>query len=134
MREYPCEVNSVWVREFSKEHKEHFHVALMLNKDRYFSLGSYTSQGSLAWMIKKAWASALSLDVEQFSTLVHIPKNPSYTLNFNAPHDKFLNQLYPVLNRLSYLAKERSKVCGTGLRNFGCSNPSAKGNYSNRPL
>lgn len=125
-RTHPTELHHVWAREYSQEHKEHYHVALMVNKDRYFSLGNFNTPGTLAWMIKKAWTSALGLDVEHFYTLVHIPQNPIYTLNHNAPRDLFLGQLYPTLTRLSYLAKEKTKFYGTGKRNFGCSNPKKK--------
>lgn len=126
VRVHPCELNHVWVREYSQEHKEHYHLALMVNKDRYFSLGNYNMPGGLAWMIKKAWASALGLSVEHFYTLVNIPQNPIYTLNHNAPHDEFVAQLSPLLKRLSYLAKEKTKVYGTDKRNFGCSDPKKK--------
>ncbi|TKB56304.1 inovirus Gp2 family protein [Ferrimonas aestuarii] len=122
-RVHPCDINFVWTREYSQNNKPHYHLALFVNRDRYHSLGNKNAPGSFAWIIKKAWASALGLPVDEFSTLVHIPENPIYALNHNAPHQMFLEQLYPVLNRLSYLAKEKTKIYGTGQRNFGCSNP-----------
>ncbi len=123
MRVHPCQMQHVWVREHSNNHKSHYHMALMLNKDRYYSLGNYQYQGSLASMIIKAWASALGLSTEVTNTLVHFPENPTYHLNHNAPHENFMSQLYPVLTRLSYFAKEETKFYGTGQRSFGCSNP-----------
>lgn len=126
MRVHPCEVQQVWAKEYSKNHKNHYHVALMFNKDRYFVLGDYNDHNSLGWMIIKAWASALGLSPEESATLAHFPENAVYHLNHNAPHDVFMKQLYPLLKRLSYLAKEKTKVYGTGQRNFGCSNPKKK--------
>lgn len=123
MRVHTSQVHHVWVKEYSNNHKSHYHLALMVNKDRYFSLGNYRNQGSLAWIIIKAWASALGLTKDECSTLVHFPENPIYHLNHYAPHDEFMSQLYPVLTRLSYLAKNKTKMYGTGQRNFGCSNP-----------
>lgn len=122
-RNYLCELQYIWVREQSQEHKAHYHMALMLNKDCFFLLGNYNTTGTLAWMIKKAWASAMGLEVNDFYNLVHFPEHPVYTLNHNAPHQEFMAQLYPLLTRLSYFAKERTKVHGAGHRNFGCSNP-----------
>ncbi len=123
LRVHPCKLEHIWAREHSHNHKDHYHVALLLNKDRYHSLGNYKSPGTLAWMIKRAWANALGVNVEDFYTLVHFPENPVYRLNFNLSHEEFLLQAGPALIRLSYLAKERSKPRGTGQRNFGCSNP-----------
>lgn len=126
-RHYDCKLQYIWVREQNQALKDHYHMALMLNKDCFYSLGSYNTTGTLAWMIKKAWASALDVDVDDFCTLVHFPENPVYRLNHNAPHTEFMSQLYPLLRRLSYLAKERTKVYGARKRNFGCSNPKVKG-------
>ncbi|BDM66079.1 hypothetical protein NFHSH190041_35310 [Shewanella sp. NFH-SH190041] len=123
MRVHDTGTQYVWAREYSQNHKSHYHLALLFNKDRYFSLGSYYDPNSLAGKVRKAWASALGMPVEMCSALVHFPENPVYHLNHNAEPATFLAQLYPMLTRLSYLAKENSKVNGTGQRNFGCSNP-----------
>lgn len=123
IRMHTCQIDYVWAKEYSSNHKSHYHIALMLNKDRYFTLGNYNYQGSLAWMIIKAWTSALGLHPDECSTLIHFPENSTYHLNHNAPQDEFMSQLYPLLTRLSYLAKEETKVYGIGQRSFGCSNP-----------
>ncbi len=128
IRVHPCEVNYFWAREYSKNHKEHYHFALTFNKDRFFALGDYGSRNTLAGMIIQAWSSALGLNPEDAATLVHFPENPIYHLNHNAPREEFMMQLYPLLTRLSYLAKERTKVYGTGQRNFGCSKPKKRWN------
>lgn len=126
-RAHPCELHYVWAREYSHNHRQHYHVALMLNKDRYFSLGHYNYQGSLAWKIKKAWSSALGLNVQNMHTAARFPDNPVYSVNANAPFEVFWGQLCPVLKRLSYLAKEKTKVYGTGQRNFGGSSKKRSG-------
>ncbi|WP_286240944.1 inovirus Gp2 family protein [Neptuniibacter halophilus] len=126
MRVHACELEYVWVKEYSTNHKAHYHLALMFNKDRYFQLGSHCDPNALGWMIIKAWASALGIHPEDCSALVHFPENGVYHLNHNAPHEEFMAKLYPLLVRLSYLAKEKTKMYGTGQRNFGCSNPKKK--------
>jgi len=125
-RVHQCELNYIWAREYSQKLKEHYHVALTLNKDRYFSLGDYKKHSSLAGMIIKAWASALGMLITEVGPLVHFPKNPVYHLDHNASHEEYTKQICLVLMRLSYLAKENSKVYGTGNRNFGCSKPQKK--------
>ncbi|MBO2583550.1 inovirus Gp2 family protein [Shewanella algae] len=130
-RVHYCDTQHIWAREYSQNHKSHYHLALLFNKDRYHGLGSYAGYNSLAGKIRKAWASALGMPIEECFTLVHFPENPVYHLNHNVPPKMFMSQLLPLLVRLSYLAKEKTKVYGTGQRNFGCSNSQNKWNQSN---
>lgn len=117
------DVNFIWTREVSKNHNLHYHLAIILNKDRYYSLGNYQSIDSLASKISIAWCRALSLPHDEYYGLVHFPENPNYTINKIASLGDFNRQLSDVLTRLNYLAKNDTKVVGTGQRNFGCSNP-----------
>lgn len=119
-RVHSCSLRYIWAREFNKEHKEHFHILLLLNKDTYRFIGEYESdKNAIVNMVRKAWVSALSLDVELYRYLVHIPKNPFYILNtkkegFNLVYDS-------LLYRASYLAKLESKSYNDGYRCFGSS-------------
>lgn len=122
-RVHQCQINYVWVKEYSKEHKSHYHMALMLNKDRYYCLGDFGEQHTLAGIVIQAWGSALQIPREECCTLVHFPENAIYYLKQNASHGEFEAQSNAILSRLQYLAKDRTKIYGTGLRNFGCSNP-----------
>ncbi|MFD1008946.1 inovirus Gp2 family protein [Oceanisphaera ostreae] len=119
-RVHPCTLRYIWVREFNKDHKEHYHVLLLLNKDTYLFFGSYESdKNAIVNMTRKAWASALGVDVKLSRYLVHIPKNPFYILDVN---DESFSSVYSdLLYRASYFAKLESKDCSDGNRSFGCS-------------
>lgn len=120
---YPCPLNYVWVRERCKSINEHYHVALIVNQNAYYPLGKFHHEGTLACMVKKAWASALDVTVEESQGLAHIPENPVYTLNSNHPPAKYQKYAEKLAFRLAYLAKEKTKILDDGRRNFGCSNP-----------
>ncbi|MCE2573912.1 inovirus Gp2 family protein [Motilimonas eburnea] len=118
-RVYPTNVRFIWCRERDTSENDHFHVALLLNKDRFCRLGDWKSRGSLAGVIIESWASAIDLEFDDTLGLVHFSKNGEYRLNQN---DRNFNQQYSELfYRLSYLAKKRTKHYGEGRRNFGCS-------------
>ncbi|MCD1125201.1 inovirus Gp2 family protein [Jinshanibacter sp. LJY008] len=111
----------VWVREFNQPgEKKHYHVLLLLNKDAYAFLGDYrASEGNLAALITQAWLSALGINDKRYQSLTYFPKNPCYYLDAKTLG---INGVYAELMvRVSYLAKERSKVSDDGERNFGCS-------------
>ncbi|MEQ5049901.1 inovirus-type Gp2 protein, partial [Escherichia coli] len=67
-------------------------------------------------MIEQAWCSALGVDAGCHATLVHFPVRPAVWLELD--DDAGLRDM---LKRADYLAKEYTKVNGTGERNFGCS-------------
>lgn len=120
-RVHPCPPRYVWVREFNQPaEKKHYHVLLLLNKDAYAFLGDYrASEGNLAALITQAWFSALGINDKRYQSLTYFPKNPCYyldekTLNADGVYAK-------LMTRVSYLAKERSKVSVEGERNFGYS-------------
>lgn len=119
-RVYPSNMSYAWVRENNGEPTDHFHVLITFNKDAFSVLGKFDSpQMNTARRIKKAWSSALSLDEESGSGLVHFCKAGVYTLDRNS---EVYDETYKLLFfRISYFAKNRTKVYGTGKRNFGCS-------------
>lgn len=121
-RVHPCRVRYAWVKEYTKCGKPHYHFVLLLNKDRYFTLGNYANNGNnLASKIVESWCIALGLDPEHFNHLINFPDNPCYHLNKSWP-EKLLRPKYEqLLYRVSYLAKEHSKLKVKGQRNFGCS-------------
>ncbi len=119
-RIYPCSVRYVWVREKDSSINHHYHVLLLFNKDTYHTLGNLkASDGNLGARVRKAWASALGLPIENSIGGVHFPKNCGYYLHWNLP--TFKMELKAVFRRVSYLTKLRTKDFSDGKRNFGCS-------------
>ena len=118
-RVHPCTLRYAWVKEQNNEHKDHYHIFILLNKDTYAFLGQYTGINNLAYMIMSAWSSALGLHVDLARELVHFPENPCYYLDVNKP-DFNLN-LDRFIYRISYMAKAKSKNINQQYRSFGCS-------------
>lgn len=128
-RTHHCRIRHVWVREFNKNGKKHYHLALFFNQEAYAYPGTYKPdhegkyRHNLAYMIMEAWVRALHLDKEenyqQHYRLIHFPDNCHARLNM---YDLSYQDNYAaIMNRLSYLAKEYSKDYSDGKRNFGCS-------------
>lgn len=119
---HPCIIRYIWAREINESLGHHYHVALLLNKDRYFGLGDYSTVGqNLAGKIFEAWASALKRTSFEVKNLVHFPvDSPCYRLNRNSQDYTFLCN--EVFRRLSYLAKLETKQYGDKTKNFSCSN------------
>ena len=117
IRVYPCTVRFVWVRERDKSAHDHYHVVLLLNEDRFGRLGNITREGSLAWTITSAWASALNCDVETIRRLVHFPDNACYVLERKS--EDFIEQFNDLFCRLSYFAKYATKHNDEGNRCIG---------------
>lgn len=136
-RVHPCHLRYVWVKERNSSQIWHYHVALFVNRDAYFTLGMFksmrhgignessepctsdTDNTNMSDRIRMAWASALNLNLEDTSGLVHFPKNPTYDLDVNDP--EFNIQYADVFYRLSYFAKVETKRFGNGSNSFGCS-------------
>ena len=112
----------VWAREFGElAGKEHYHIAIFINKDRFHSLGSYDcNSGSLASLIIQAWASALDIPEYEAQSLVNFPYHACNWVERNSKN--YRSQRDKSVSRLNYLAKNQTKVYGTGKRNFGTSN------------
>ncbi|MFM2482823.1 inovirus Gp2 family protein [Celerinatantimonas sp. YJH-8] len=118
-KEHKCHMRYVWVKE--KEHSDnyHYHVAISLNKDVYFTKGKFeSSEKNLSKMIQEAWESVIDNCIPSQSGLVHFCKNGDYWIN---DKDKQGDKYKECFERLSYLAKIETKVFGTGLKNFGSS-------------
>lgn len=126
-RGYDPMVRYVWVREWSQADQPHFHLAILLNHDAYFSLGNYSYLGDpdrdygemLSGRICKAWGVALGITWRQALAGVHFPELPVSALMRHGPRSNL--QLYGVFYRLSYFAKMRTKSHDDGGRNFGMS-------------
>lgn len=121
-RVHACSVRYVWVRECSMEHKWHYHVLLLLNKDAYAHLGNlniFDAQSNLISKIRKAWSSALNGDYDCCAGLVYVPENPIYYLDANNPSNNYVYN--DLIYRCSYMAKDATKLYGDGYRCFGCS-------------
>lgn len=114
-RAHQTSIRYIWCRERNRSMHEHFHIAILLNKDAYHTLGFYgSSQSNLASKVIEAWASALGADPEAIRNSVHFPENPSYYVYGT----EGMGELF---YRVSYLCKAESKHYGVGKRAFGCS-------------
>ena len=110
-------VRYLWAREIGQDGKVHYHCALLVNRDAYFTLGRYDSdQPNMANRIREAWASALGLQPLQAEGLAYFPENPSYHLSRDS-----LKEIQEFFYRVSYLAKANSKQFGNGCHGFGAS-------------
>ena len=133
-RVHPCKLRHIWAREQGSSVHSHYHVALLLNRDAYFSLGDFRNRApgpqrenpaegsvtrNMADRIRKAWASALGLRPEEAAGLVHFPENPVYRIDANSPD--FGQQFASAFYRVSYLTKAATKHYGDGHNSFGCS-------------
>lgn len=119
-RVHSCTLRYVWVKEQNHDHKVHYHIFILLNKDTYAFLGQYTGIDNLAYMIISAWSSALGVHIDLVRELVHFPENPCYYLDINKPD--FYLILDRFIYRISYMAKIKSKNINQHYRSFGCSN------------
>ncbi|CAD5358524.1 Inovirus Gp2 family protein [Enterobacter cancerogenus] len=118
---HACTPRYFWVKEIDSAEFPHYHLVMFFNKDLFRGLGRFDSEDhNLASMIRQAWLSALDLKgYDEYQSLVHFPKNGVYTLDRNAPD--FVNNFNNLVFRLSYLAKENTKVYSPNERSMGCS-------------
>ena len=119
-RVYACKPRFIWCKERNESISYHYHMLILLNKDAYFTLGTFDSDTSMAFKVQKAWSSALGLiDVNHAKRLVHFPANSSYFIDRNS--ELFERQYEDLFYRTSYLAKVETKDYGGKQRNFGYS-------------
>lgn len=119
-RVFKCEVKFIWVAEHDSVMNDHWHLVILINKDCYDRLGDITAtEGNTAARIKKAWASALGLELHEAAGLVHFTDNGVFRLDVNSKtfNDDYCNLFYAI----SYLAKAKTKHYGDGTKSFGCS-------------
>jgi hypothetical protein len=135
-RVHPCNLRYVWVKERDTPIHDHYHVAIIVNRDAYFTLGRFKTgvvtdywgrpeatdteaELNMSDRIKRAWASALGLDLWEADGLVHFPKNPTYRIDGRHPCGP--GELADAFQRLSYFAKAQTKHFGDHAKSFGCS-------------
>ncbi len=112
-----CKVRYVWAKEIGFGGKPHYHLAILLNRGAFRTLGYFKSeQNNMFNRLEEAWASALRLPVEAVGGLVHIPDNPSYELNRGDRQSQDA-----LFQRASYLCKAASKAYGNRQHAFGSS-------------
>lgn len=117
---HPCNIRYIWAREQNIAHHQHYHCVLFFNKDRYHCTGKINAESdNLFTRIVKAWASALSLPLDETMRLVHLPENAHYYLDANS--SSFTQGFNALYSRLSYFAKLTTKQYGLGQRCFGYS-------------
>ncbi|MCG3813057.1 inovirus Gp2 family protein [Photobacterium damselae] len=120
-RVHDCTIRYIWTKEKNESQQAHYHVALLLNHDTYFTLGNYDgSSNNLVSKIYSSWASALGIECFSISRYVHFPQDiPTYFVNINS--STYISDYNRVFYRLSYFAKLETKVFGTKEKNFGYS-------------
>ncbi|SEA10912.1 inovirus Gp2 family protein [Alkalimonas amylolytica] len=119
-RVHPHKLRYCWVREWGVEGRPHYHVLIILNHDRYRTLGSFKNDGgNLSARIKLAWSIAVNQSLQSAARLVHFPQNAEYRLHRNSAD--FTQQVEELFYRVSYFAKADTKVFGIGQRSFGAS-------------
>lgn len=118
-RVHKTRVRYVWVRERNSSHNDHYHLLLLFNHDAYFRVGSYNSSTSLAYRIIKAWASALGIDIDDASGLVHFALKGEYQINTH--DDNFEYEVDSLFERARYLCKFETKNINPQYRSFGYS-------------
>ncbi|OLQ88020.1 hypothetical protein BIY22_07550 [Vibrio panuliri] len=114
-----CYVRYVWAREIETSINHHYHMALFFNKDVYSCVGKFNNEANLSYRIKRAWCSALDLDMCEADGLIEFPSNHEYRLNKHG--EDYGMVVENVFERLSYFAKVDTKVYGNRRRNFGYS-------------
>lgn len=119
-RVHPHKLRYCWVREWGVEGRPHYHVLIILNLDRYRTLGAFKNDGgNLSARIKLAWAIAVNDKLASAARLVYFPQNAEYRLNRSSP--EYLQNVQELFYRVSYFAKAETKVFGIGQRSFGAS-------------
>lgn len=124
-RVHKCTVRYVWVKEKNTALNEHYHLALLFNKDRYNWLGrSQEKSDTLLSKIVSAWARTIDVDYSQANGLVYVSKDRDgvpVIHRLNKRSEGFTKQLNDLFKHASYLAKESTKNYAGRKRNFGCS-------------
>lgn len=119
-RVYPHNLRYSWVRERDTSDNDHFHCVVIVNKDAYSVLGGFNQEaGNMSARLKKAWVSAIGTQSHVKDGLVHFPTNGTYYIDGHSPDKP--RQKEDLFYRLSYFAKNATKVYGSGKRSFGCS-------------
>lgn len=136
-RVYPCRIRFIWAKEQDKSDHPHYHAAILVNRDAYFTLGKFQASdkdvdddtpfmppetryaANMSERFTYAWASALGISPEQARGLVGFSRNSVYDMYANGPG--YCRQLAEVFSRLSYLAKACTKHYGDRSRSFGYS-------------
>lgn len=114
---HDTDVRYVWAREVGDEGRVHYHFALLVNGNAYYSLGKLNSDSqNMANRIQEAWASALDLPLELTKGLVHFPENAVYRFDLDSPPEAA-----DFFERASYLCKANTKQFGLGHHGFGAS-------------
>jgi hypothetical protein len=119
LNKYACDtiVRFVWAREFGQHGRPHYHLAILLNHDAFFTLGRFKpGRDNIFNRLQEALASALRQPVEGISGLIHIPDNACY--HIYRENDASIAEFF---YRASYLCKAETKGFGDGGHGFGAS-------------
>lgn len=129
-RVHDTDVHYVWCREVSGEHREHYHVIVMVNANTYRALGDFNEsiRDHLTGMVSRAWASAIGVGLDKSKGLAHFSGDVELITTRQIPSLLKDSKYCGVTNSyeagffwLSYLCKLTTKEYGDGMRNFGYS-------------
>lgn len=110
-------IRYVWAREAGQHGRSHYHLAILLNKDAFCTLGAFEmGRGNMFNRLNEAWASALGRPLKDVSGLVEVPQNACYHI-----HRNDLASVGAFFYRASYLCKAATKTYGNGAHGFGAS-------------
>ncbi|MGM8061751.1 inovirus Gp2 family protein [Vogesella indigofera] len=110
-------VRYVWTREVGTEGMLHYHLAILLNREAFATLGTFElGRRNIYNRLTEAWASALGITVEAAAGLVNIPDNAGYYLSRGD-----LGGQGEFFRRASYLCKASTKSTSKGHHGFGFS-------------
>ncbi|ELY2118032.1 YagK/YfjJ domain-containing protein [Vibrio cholerae] len=135
-RVHHTDLHYVWCREVSDNHREHYHVMVMVNANTYRALGSFSEsiQNQLASMIRLSWASAIGISPDRVRGLVHFASDVQLISARQIPAEHQSTKYNTCGNSyeagffwLSYLCKLSTKEREIGKRNFGYSSINQKG-------
>lgn len=114
---HSTEISYIWCREIGEHGVPHYHLAVLLNRDAFFTIGQFEiGRNNIYNLLIEAWASALRLPLQASVGLVHIPENHAYMLTRD-DREAFSSFFY----RMSYLCKAETKHFGNGVHSFGTS-------------
>jgi hypothetical protein len=123
---HPCKVRYVWVKERSTSIADHYHLLLLLNKDRFNWVGTVKNKkNNLGSLIVEAWARVVGIDYNEAIGLVFFSKDKetkSVVIHrLDSDSNSFDGDFEELFKHVSYLAKEKTKHYGEGSRCFGAS-------------
>ncbi|MEG3079055.1 inovirus-type Gp2 protein [Halomonas sp. 5021] len=119
---FPTQLHYLWAREQVNSDKPHYHLMILLNKNAYDCLGSFSPDGDGAYSrnnlyhrMMRSWLKAMGFDHDdpRFRQLIHVCKDPVTKEPWSCVlhrHDRIA--MNEAMYMASYLCKAYSKPFG----------------------